>query len=448
MPISTRFVINSTIALLALGAVALIGIVGMTVWLAERANVAGEQALLIRSVRTAAVELRSAVQAAESSQRGFLVGGNEIYLAPYGSAKSNAQSQLERLRAGWATTDQPETVIGRISSTLLEKIDEMDRSIALKRELRDAEALALFGSNRGKALMDEINLFLSSTIRATDNRLVTSIAEQRRNAIWLRWVTVLGGLIIIGVISGATFTVYRYAREVMQTRDTLKLLNASLENRVEVRTAELVQARDKAEVLLAEVNHRVANSLSLVASLVHMQAHALGDTVAKEALQETEARILAIASVHQRLYSSGDSRFVDLEEYLSSLLSNVETAMRNEGHGASVRYDLEPVRLKTDTSVNLGVIVTEWVTNAFKYAYPQQPGEVRVRLKRLPDGRAELTVEDDGIGRNTDAPAKGTGLGTRIVNAMARTIGAEVEYYSRHPGAGARLSFPSPAEAV
>ena len=86
-----RFVINSTIALLALGAIALIGIVGMTVWLAERANVASEQALQIRNVRTAAVELRSAVQAAESSQRGFLVGGNEIYLAPYGSAKSQAR---------------------------------------------------------------------------------------------------------------------------------------------------------------------------------------------------------------------------------------------------------------------------------------------------------------------------------------------------------------------
>lgn len=448
MPISTRFVINSTIALLALGAIALIGIVGMTVWLAERANVASEQALQIRSVRTAAIELRSAVQTAESSQRGFLVGGNEIYLAPYDAAKSQARAQLDRLRAGWAATDQLERVIGRISSVLADKIDEMDRTIALKREVHDAEALALFGSNRGKALMDEINLFLSSTIRATDNRLAASIAEQRQNAIWLRWATVLGGLVIIGVISGATSTVYRYAREVMQTRDTLQLLNGSLENRVQARTAELVQARDKAEVLLAEVNHRVANSLSLVASLVHMQAHALGDKVAKQALQETEARILAIASVHQRLYSSGDTRFVDLEEYLSSLLNNVETAMRNDGHGASVRYELEPVRLKTDTSVNLGVIVTEWVTNAFKYAYPQQAGEVRVRLKQLPGGLAELTVEDDGIGRDTNAPARGTGLGTRIVNAMARTIGAEVEYYSRHPGAGARLAFPSPAEAV
>ena len=90
--------------------------------------------------------------------------------------------------------------------------------------------------------------------------------------------------------------------------------------------------------------------------------------------------------------------------------------------------------------------VMKAMTNAFKYAYPDRAGEVRVRLKRLADGRAELVVEDDGIGRSADGVAKGSGLGTRIVSAMARTIGAEVEYIARHPGTGARVAFPSPAK--
>jgi two-component sensor histidine kinase len=222
-------------------------------------------------------------------------------------------------------------------------------------------------------------------------------------------------------------------------------LNASLEQRVKSRTADLIVARDKAEMLLAEVNHRVANSLSMVAALVRLQSTGIEDQVAKDALNETQGRIEAISSVHKSLYRSGDARFVDLDQYLSGLLSNVETSMRNEGHGASLRYNLEPLRLKPDLSVNLGVIVTEWVTNAFKYAYPDRSGEVRVHLKRLPAGRAELVVEDDGVGRAEGAP-KGSGLGTRIVNAMARTIGAEVEYIARHPGTGARLAFSSPVE--
>jgi two-component sensor histidine kinase len=146
--------------------------------------------------------------------------------------------------------------------------------------------------------------------------------------------------------------------------------------------------------------------------------------------------------VHQRLYSSGDTNFVDLSEYLSGLLANVETAMRDEGRAASLSYNLEPLRMKTDASVNLGMIVAEWVTNAYKYAYPDRSGEIRVSLKQLPGGRAELVVEDDGVGRGDGAVIRGTGLGTRIVTAMAHTIGADVDYLPRNPGTAARLAFP------
>jgi two-component sensor histidine kinase len=127
---------------------------------------------------------------------------------------------------------------------------------------------------------------------------------------------------------------------------------------------------------------------------------------------------------------------------LSGLLDHLQTAMRDQGHGSSLRYDLDPLKLDTDESVNLGVIVTELVTNAFKYAYPERGGEVRVRLKRLANEHVELVVEDDGVGRSDDEPAKGTGLGTRIVNAMAANMKAEIQYPKQAPGTTARLIFP------
>jgi two-component sensor histidine kinase len=293
--------------------------------------------------------------------------------------------------------------------------------------------------------MDEASLFLSSIIRMADDRLETVLNDQRQNATLLRLVTIIGGFVIVLVVGGATFTVFRYAWEISRARTELTALNFSLEDRVARRTVQLEAARDHAEMLVAEVNHRVANSLSLVASLVRLQSNLITDQASKEALKETEARILAVASVHKRLYSADDARFVDLQEYLSSVLDSVAASLHGQGHVASLRYEIEPLRLKTDSSINLGVIVTEWVTNAFKYAYPDKPGEVRVRLRRLADGKAELSVEDDGVGR-AEGPAKGTGLGTRIVNAMAQSIGGRVEYVGAASGTVARLAFSAALE--
>jgi two-component sensor histidine kinase/CHASE3 domain sensor protein len=446
MPITSRFVVRSTIGLLAVGFLTLFGIVGMTIWLNERAQDHFNAVIEARDTRGAAVELRDAVRTAESSQRGYVLTGNEIYLAPYDSSKTAAQRHLEALSRRLASEAEREPMLRRLKAVIAEKIAEMDQSIALKSERKDAEALALIRSNRGKALMDEANVFLSGIILSADERLTNGVGEQRANAAMLRWVSLIGAFVIILVVSGVIITVIRYTREIAAARDEVRMLNRSLEERVKLRTADLARARDRAEVLLAEVNHRVANSLALVASLVKLQANALKDRVAKNALAETEGRIYAISSIHKRLYTSGDVRIVALDEYLSTLLQHLETSMRAEGHGASLRYEIESLKLPTDASVNLGVVVTELVTNAFKYAYPDGPGEVRVRLKGASDGRAELIVEDDGIGRAANPSAKGTGLGTRIVNAMASTMSAEIRYLARDPGTAACLVFLLPAD--
>ncbi|MBP6766514.1 MAG: CHASE3 domain-containing protein [Reyranella sp.] len=443
MPISSRFVVTSTILLLGVGLLTLVGIVGTTIWLGERARVYFTLVTEARTLRAAAVELRSALQNAESSQRGFLVSGNEIYLAPYDSATLQAGRHLETLTTALAGDPEAAPMVRRLTAVVADKIREMNDTIALKSNLRDAEAMAMLRTNRGKALMDEANVFLSGVVRSAEERLAEGIAEQRENASMLRWVSIVGGLVIILVVAGFALTVLRYAQESAKARDEVRLLNTTLEDRVARRTADLALARDRAEVLLAEVNHRVANSLMLVGSLVRLQANALPDKSARAALDETQARILAISLVHKRLYSSGDVRYVELDEYLSGLLEHLETSMRAEGHGGiALRHQLEPLWLRTDASVNLGVIVAEWVTNAFKYAYPEGTGEVRIRLTRLDEGRGELTVEDDGVGRKEDSPAKGTGIGTRVVKGIAQNMRAEVRYLARQPGMAAQLIFP------
>src|ERR1039457_87702 len=256
MPISGRFVVKYTGLLLAIGFLTLLGIVGMTIWLGERAQTYANDAIQARDTRVSAVELRRAVQSAESAQRGFLVSDNEIYLAPYDSAKASLQRQLDRLNSLLTPYKETEAMLRRLSVIIAEKIDEMDRTIVLKKEQRDSESLSIFRTNRGKALMDEANVFLSSVIRTTDERLTTGVTEQRENAARLRWISLIGGMIIVLVVGGVTVLGIRYALEIAQARDEVHNLNVNLEQRVKERTSALGQALDRAEVLLAEVNHR------------------------------------------------------------------------------------------------------------------------------------------------------------------------------------------------
>ena len=205
--------------------------------------------------------------------------------------------------------------------------------------------------------------------------------------------------------------------------------------------AEVRAARDRAELLLREVNHRVANSLALVAALARMQTTAVADPAAKAALEEMQARISAIAGIHRRLYTSEDVEAVELDAYLGSLVEELQAAMKAAGRDHAIRLHAEPVRLATDKAVSVGVVVTELVTNAYKYAYPaEEPGEIRVALRRSAD-RLELAVEDDGVGWTGEGKPRGTGLGSRIVKAMATNLRSALVYSPAERGTRALLSF-------
>jgi two-component sensor histidine kinase len=201
------------------------------------------------------------------------------------------------------------------------------------------------------------------------------------------------------------------------------------------------QQRDRAEMLLAEVNHRIANSLGLVGALIRMQSSMTTDQVAIDALHETQMRINAIASVHRRLYNSRQIGTVQLDEYIENLLSELEASIRDDKRPHRIVLTAQPMDVPTDKVVTLGLIVSELVTNAFKYAYNEGvEGEIRVIVEQAGE-QLRLVVEDDGAGFDHSGPAKGTGLGTKILTAMAASLKSELTYDPAHRGTRAILVF-------
>lgn len=246
--------------------------------------------------------------------------------------------------------------------------------------------------------------------------------------------------------SGATDFVPKSGAE-----EFMELLAASIDhaidhvrlNRAKAKAErEVHEARERAEILLGEVNHRVANSLAMVAALVGLQSNAVEDPEAKRALSETQVRIQAIAGVHRHLYTSDDVRSVHVGDYLNSLMGELENTLQAEGLTAKLKLNVQGFPMATEKVASLGVIVTELVTNALKYAYTgRDPGEVRVLMAREGD-LVQLVVEDDGVGWTGTEKVQGTGLGSRIVKAMAISLGAEVGF-GQGPGTRVLVSFPA-----
>ncbi len=213
--------------------------------------------------------------------------------------------------------------------------------------------------------------------------------------------------------------------------------------------AEVRAARDQFKalaeeraLLLREVNHRVSNSLQLIASLLHFQGDLSGNADVKAALKEANGRVLAVARVHRSLYTSFDVRWVSLADYLSTLIRDLESVSAgSERHENTITFSSDPIQTSPDAAVAIGIVATELVLNALKHAYPKEPGQVRVTLAAA-DRDIALTVEDDGIGQMDQPDQRRSGLGQRIISGMAEKLEGSLHYEKLSPGTRAVLTFP------
>jgi two-component sensor histidine kinase len=203
----------------------------------------------------------------------------------------------------------------------------------------------------------------------------------------------------------------------------------------------VVALSEQRAALLGEVNHRVANSLQLLVSMINLQLSATKDAAVKVALQDVAQRIGAIGSLHQRLYTSHDVRFVAIDEYVERLLEALRISTVAPDH-VTLELQAIPLDVATDKAVKLGIVVNELVTNALKYAFPNdRKGLIRVTVAAAEEHWHQLSIEDDGVGMTHQAQAIGSGLGQRIVDIMVRGIGGRLEHIATDRGTKFQITF-------
>lgn len=220
--------------------------------------------------------------------------------------------------------------------------------------------------------------------------------------------------------------------EVWQTRGLMEL-NRRLVATIEEKDM-LIQQK---EFLIGEVNHRVQNSLQLVSSFLALQGRSSNQPGLAPALEEARRRLTAVALVHRRLYRSDQVETVDVSRYVDELVADVVSSL-GEGWRDSLTLDLAPILLPTDRAISLGLVLTELMINATKYAYGGEAGPLLVAVT---EDRANfrLVVADRGVG----APEiTRRGFGSRMMDALVKQIGGEIERQDNRPGLKVTLIAP------
>ena len=236
------------------------------------------------------------------------------------------------------------------------------------------------------------------------------------------------------VVKGATSD----ARILMVLNDVTQI------RRVERENAALLHEKDRLleerVVLLQEMQHRVANSLQIIASVLLLKARAVSSEESRLHLQDAHDRVMSIAAVQQHLQpNSGE---VDVEPYLKELCSSLASSMMRGGRGLALEVHADHATVTSQEATSLGLIVTELVINCLKHAFPnERSGVVRV-VYEVGSSAWKLSVSDNGVGMPVEGVVRKEGLGTHLVEVLAHQLEAQTVTTDASPGTRVEISGP------
>ncbi|MEW6644132.1 MAG: CHASE3 domain-containing protein [Pseudomonadota bacterium] len=449
------------IALLSAGFAILIAIGAMALYLVNVARTEATWVVHTIEAENQVSRVLLEIRRAESAARGLLLTQNPQFLAEYDRAAAEVLPAIDTLAS--LTADNPIQVrnVAEFRDAGAMRLQELQAYVDLIKRNDLTAATATVRQSLPSETVNRIRDASAAMLKEEDRLHAQRSAVADRSRALFAILTISGATLIVLLGGLSIFLVRRTSRERDNASQQLRDTNVNLEAMVDARTADLREANEgiriardryaalaaEREMLLREVNHRVGNSLQIIASLLHLQAANSTEDDVKAALTNAMGRVAAVAQVHRRLYTSHDLKSVMLNQYLEALLEDLRRSA--EGNRMSrLTLTSEAIEIDPDRAVAIGIIVNELVMNAVKYAYPDGAGPIHVEIGTERE-QFVLAISDQGVGLDqVHQDPRSTGMGQRIVGAMAGKLGATVAPDPCRQGTRIVLRFPRTGLAV
>lgn len=452
----------------AAGVLTLVVLVAVSFWLLEKTSTSTRDVISAREQRGALTRFLSAVQDAETGQRGYLLTGESRYLEPYNLAVTDVPQRLAEVRRQFKDQTQLNAGFDKLAAATADKLEELAETVRLKTEGDSGRALAVVKSDRGKNLMDTIRTLVEEQTELVEAELTKSIQSQQDDAMLARWFTVGAGVVILLAALGAAATILRYTRALLATRGKMEQLNLGLEERVKERTADLQRANDEIQRFAYIVSHDLRAPLVNVMGYTSELEAGLGTLVSlceDPKLDELESGPAARTAIREDLPESiGFIRTsthkmdglikailklsregqrilrpetVDLEEFFDSAIAAVQHRVTEADGEVEV---LRPMPTIETDRLALEQVFGNLIDNALKYTMPGRAPKIVIEQVPSRWGAIVIEVRDNGRGiaiddaervfdlfRRAGAQDKqGEGIGLAHVKTLIRRLGGEI----------------------
>jgi len=225
----------------------------------------------------------------------------------------------------------------------------------------------------------------------------------------------------------------------LKSKKREKELSAKNEE-ITIKSEMIGAALKEKELLIKEVHHRVKNNMQIIISLLKLQSDKINDKQVEIYFSEARNRIQSMALIHEFLYKKDKMDYMQMDEYIKQLILEIQISYTQPNHIIEIHTDLDPIQLDFDTSIPLGLIINELVTNSYKHAFPNKVGNIWVSFKKE-ENTYKLIVKDNGKGASEDFKEKmENSLGMELIHLLSNQINAVLEIKEK-PGFEVKIVF-------